>query len=118
MRGISYAHLTDVLGTFHAPGTHTKAKKLAKFRKPSFYWAFVDSERYSLQLSHCFYTRGGDRKHDALAFRHGRRLNAVHLDGHGGSYDFEPAAVDSVTYNKAANPFFRRIRPDENYELY
>ena len=118
MRGISYAHLTDVLGTFHAFGTHTKAKRLSKFRKPSYYWAFVDSERYSLQLSHVTYTRSSEKKHDAISFRHGGRTNAVHLDGHGESYQYSSAVVDSATATTSKNPYRYRIQPDAKFEMY
>ena len=120
MRGISYAHCTDVLGTFHAPGPHTKAKKLSKFRKPSFYLAFIDSENYSIQQDHCKskYTRAGEKKCDFLSFRHSGRMNAVHLDGHGDSYIFEPIMIDDTYGQSTRNPLCYRLRPDNKYEMY
>ena len=125
LRGISYAHCTDVLGIVHGLnyaklGTHTRPKKFSKFRKPSLYFAFVDSENYSLQLDHMrwTYTREGEKKRDYISFRHGGSMNAVHLDGHGASYRFDPAMLDESTYATKKNPLRYMVRPDNKFEMY
>ena len=111
---ICYAHCTDVLGTYHGTGKKVRARKLAKYRKPSFYFAFIDSEQYSVQLDHVTFTRYMEKKRDALAFRHTGNMNVVYLDGHGGSIKYDAACFDKD--NPDRNPVGRKIRPDYNFE--
>ena len=111
---ICYAHCTDVLGTYHITSKKVRARKLAKYRKPSFYFAFIDSEQYSVQLDHITYTRYMEKKRDALAFRHTGNMNVVYLDGHGGSIKYDAACLDKD--NPDRNPVGRKIRPDYNFE--
>jgi len=115
-RAISYAHATDVLGTWHATGTHTKAKKLARFRKPSSYFAFFDSDIYSCQLSHVDRRREGEKGIDALAFRHNNQMNICFLDGHGGVLKYDPNCF--ITNSQTKNPIGYQIRPSATYEMY
>ncbi|MBQ9503267.1 MAG: DUF1559 domain-containing protein [Lentisphaeria bacterium] len=115
-RALSYAHATDVLGTWHAWGTHTKAKKLAKFRKPTFYFAFFDSDVYSCQLSHVDRRREGEKGVDALAFRHNDNMNIVHLDGHGSSLKLDPKCF--INNSQSQNPIGYQIRPSATFEMY
>lgn len=111
---ICYAHCTDVLGAYQYTDKKVRARKLAKYRKPSFYFAFIDSEQYSVQLDHVTYTRYMEKKRDALAFRHTGNMNVVYLDGHGGSIKYNAACLDKDYPDR--NPVGRKIRPDYNFE--
>ena len=116
-RAVSYAHATDVLGTYHFPtGKHTKAKKLAKFRKPSFYFAFFDSDVYSCQLDHVDRRREGVKGIDALAFRHNNQMNICFLDGHGGVLKYDTNCF--INNSQSKNPIGYQIRPNAAYEMY
>ena len=113
---ICYAHCTDVLGTYKTPdAVKTRARKLAKFRKPSYYFAFIDSEQYSVQFDHIGYTRYMEKQRDALSFRHNANMNVVHLDGHGDSIKYNSACLST---NQNQNPVGWKIRPDKNYEMW
>ena len=116
-RAVSYAHVTDVLGTYHAvTEKKTRARKISVYRKPSFYFAFFDSDIYSCQWDHVDRVREGEKGVDALAFRHNDFMNVAHLDGHGGSYKKDPEMRNKA--DRAKNPVGYRIRPNYSEEWY
>ena len=108
-RGSSYAHCTKVLGTYsHMTNADLKARKISAYKRPSAYFAFIDSENYQVQNGHVSYTRATSEKADYLSFRHQNRMNICFVDGHVESYQFQ--AVYIVNDN-ALNPICWRLHP-------
>ena len=107
-RGVSYAHCTRVLGTFTASNATERARKMGCYKKPSAYFAFIDSETYQLNDGSVDDRRSTSNKRDALSFRHNNQMNICYVDGH----------VDSMAYDaryivedKAVNPIMWRLQP-------
>ncbi|MBR7103667.1 MAG: prepilin-type N-terminal cleavage/methylation domain-containing protein [Lentisphaeria bacterium] len=105
-RALSYAHCTSVLGTYHFNDSNCVPRKLEKYKRPSFFWAFFDSEFYQVQPGQLVHTRATDEKADGLSFRHNNSLNAVHLDGHVSNLIYAPLYRENVS----ANPIRKRVR--------
>ena len=106
-RGLSYAHCTRVLGTFTATNGNERARKVGCYRKPSAYFAFIDSEVYQLNNGSVDNTRSSSGA-DWMSFRHSNRMNVCFVDGHvdGFAYDSRYIIEDA-----AVNPMMWRLHP-------
>ena len=94
------------MGTYHFNDSNCVPRKLEKYKRPSFFWAFFDSEFYQVQPGQLVHTRATDEKADGLSFRHNNSLNAVHLDGHVSNLIYAPLYRENVS----ANPIRKRVR--------
>ena len=112
-RGISYAHCTKVMGAICANPMDsgrrsTRHRKLAVYKAPSAYYAFIDSETYQVQDTQLTYTRAGEKKLDGISFRHNNSFNGVHVDGHVSNLIYSPAYQATA----AENPIVFRFNPN------
>ena len=111
-RGLSYGHITTVLGTWGHMGTKSlRARKISAYKKPSAYYAFIDSENYQVQGSQVNLTEvNGDEKLNYLAWRHNNAMNILFVDGHVDMLKYSAAYL----VNDATNPIWYRLDPSKN----
>ncbi len=101
----SYAHSTSTLGTFNSSHDKVRLRKLDKLRRPSLYFAFVDSTHYNFTCDTFF--RGLPDYDPRMDFRHEQKMNICHTDSHVSSLKFQSAYRLSGT----ANPLYFIVFP-------
>ena len=111
-RGLSYGHITTVMGTWGHMGTkYLRARKISVYKTPASYYAFIDSENYQVQASHVGLTEvNGDEKLNYLSWRHNNSMNILHVDGHVGNLKYSAAYL----VNDATNPIWYRLDPTKS----
>ena len=109
----SYAHNTTLLGNTVVSGKQT-AKKLTRLRNISWYIAFNEAERWNISSNTYWWTRiEGSITQKGSDFRHSGKtaLNALHGDGHVGSYNNEAEWYATSNNEASGKPVFSRIHP-------
>ena len=108
-RALSYAQNTSSLGTFTQPTDQRyRCHRLARYKAPGQYFAFVDSEWYNINNASFAKNRATGEGHDLLAFRHNDTMNICFIDGHVSSLTFRTEYTSN--YN-SVNPICWRVYP-------
>ena len=120
VRYISYAHNTHLLGHVHIANS-MRGMKLSLLKKPSFYFAFLDSESYMTSCNLYWKFLGENSATVWYSdFRHGGRssLNATMADGHVQSFsNISEWFFDNESDASKREPY-KRISPRSNKEPY
>ncbi|MBQ7209158.1 MAG: prepilin-type N-terminal cleavage/methylation domain-containing protein [Lentisphaeria bacterium] len=107
-RALSYAQNTTGLGTFTQPtDKRYRCRRLARYKAPGQYFAFVDSDWYNINNG-SFDNTKASTGHDLLAFRHNNTMNICFIDGHVSSLAFQP---EFTSTSSAVNPIYWRVYP-------
>ena len=108
----SYAQNTALMGVMTA--TSSKIRKLSLLKMPSNYVAFIDSQTFNINQSSYFYSIRHGQSIDRTDFRHNNKstFNAVHADGHVGSYyDKEDWWSASENGDASTKPSYKKVHP-------
>ena len=107
----SYAHIANVLGEVHS-SAKPSSKKIIKYKRPSFFIGFHDSEDYMNPEWNCW-KRYPELSFWATDFRHNGRttLNAVMVDGHVESFRDQSSWFFTSQGEAAKHHGYQRLRP-------
>ena len=107
----SYAHIANVLGEVHS-SAKPSSKKIIKYKRPSFFIGFHDSEDYMNPEWNCW-KRYPELSFWSTDFRHNGRttLNAVMVDGHVESFRDQSSWFFSSQGEAAKHHGYQRLRP-------